>query len=433
MQCLTGWLNKLVKVLLFSLGHIIFFQANAQPFTHLTLEQANALAQQNYPLVKQKDLVRQTAALTIDNLSKQFLPQLSASGQATYQSDVTKVDVSFPGFKLEPPNKDQYKVLADVSQLIYDGGAIKQQKEFQQLNSQVEEQKVEVELYKVKQRINQLYLAVLFLDEQRKQAELIKQDFNIGIKTVEAQVENGVAFKSNLNVLKAELLKADQRLVELNASRKGLLETLGLFLNQVVDTSVVLETPVIKSTVYSNEISRPEIKLFADQSQLLNHQTKIIRAGNQPKANLFIQGGYGRPALNLLKNEFDPFYIAGVRLNWGLGGLYTRKNEIQLVGINKRSVDIQKETFLLNTNTELKQQQSEIDKLQQLVTSDDEIISLRVQVKDAARAQLQNGVITANDYLREVNAEDQARQTLITHQLQLLQAQINYETISGKQ
>lgn len=433
MQCLTGWLNKLVKVLLFSLGYIIFFQANAQPLIHLTLEQANALAQQNYPLVKQKDLVRQTATLTIDNLSKQFLPQLSASGQATYQSDVTKVDVSFPGFKLEPPNKDQYKVLADVSQLIYDGGAIKQQKEFQQLNSQVEEQKVEVELYKVKQRINQLYLAVLFLDEQRKQAELIKQDFNIGIKTVEAQVENGVAFKSILNVLKAELLKADQRLVELNASRKGLLETLGLFLNQVVDTSAMLETPVVKPTVYSNEISRPEIKLFADQSQLLNHQTKIIRAGNQPKASLFVQGGYGRPALNLLKNEFDPFYIAGVRLNWGLGGLYTRKNEIQLVGINKRSVDIQKETFLLNTNTELKQQQSEIDKLHQLVAGDDEIISLRVQVKDAARAQLQNGVITANDYLREVNAEDQARQTLITHQLQLLQAQINYETISGKQ
>jgi len=378
-------------------------------------------------------LVRQTADLTIANLNKQYLPQFSASGQATYQSDVTKVDVSLPGFKLEPPSKDQYKVLADVSQLVYDGGAIKQRKELQQLNSEVEEQKVEVELYKVKERIDQLYLGVLFLDEQRKQVELIKQDFNTGIKTVQSQVENGVAFKSNLNVLKAELLKADQRLIELNASRKGMLETLSLFFNQPVDSNAVLERPVIQSQISANEITRPEIKLFADQNKLINHQTKIIRANNQPKASLFVQGGYGRPALNLLKNEFDPFYIAGVRLNWSLGGLYTQRKEMQLVDINKRSIDIQKETFLLNTNTQLKQQQSEIDKLQQLVASDDEIISLRIQVKDAARAQLQNGVITANDYLREVNAEDQARQTLITHQLQLLQAQINYQTISGKQ
>ncbi|MDP9230184.1 MAG: TolC family protein, partial [Bacteroidota bacterium] len=162
-------------------------------------------------------------------------------------------------------------------------------------------------------------------------------------------------------------------------------------------------------------------------------QNKLIQAKNQPRASLFFQGGYGRPGLNFLNNEFDLFYIGGVRLNWPLGGLYTRKNEKKMVSINKNIVDIQKETFLLNTNTQLKQQQSEIEKLQNLEKTDEEIIALRVRVKNAAKAQLENGVITANDYLREINAEDQARQTLITHQLQLLQAQINYQTISGKQ
>lgn len=432
MWCLTNRL-KMWPWLLIIVANIFFLRVQAQQLTHLTLEQANQLAQQNYPLIKQKDLVKQTADITIANLNKQFLPQISANGQATYQSDVTKIDVPLPGFKIEPPSKDQYKVLADVSQLVYDGGVITQRKELQKLNSEVELQKVEVELYKVKERINQLYLGILFLDQQRKQVELIKEDFNTGIKTVQAQVENGIAFKSNLNVLKAELLKADQRLIELNATRNGMLQTLSLFFNQHIDSNIALETPVIQSLKTANQISRPEIKLFTDQSRLLGHQTKIIHANNQPKASLFVQGGYGRPALNLLKNEFEPFYIAGVRLNWSLGGLYTQKKELQLVDINKKSVDIQKEIFLLNTNTQLTQQQSEIEKLQQLVASDDEIISLRAQVKDAARAQLQNGVISANDYLREVNAEDQARQTLITHQLQLLQAQINYQTISGNQ
>ena len=180
------------------------------------------------------------------------------------------------------------------------------------------------------------------------------------------------------------------------------------------------------------ENSRPELKLYSDQSKALDQRYNIIRSANVPKASLFVQGGYGRPGLNMLRNSFDLFYIAGVRLNWSLSGLYTRKQDKQLVEVSKRIVDVQKETFLFNTNTVLRQQQSEIDKLQQLVQSDKEIIDLRVKIKDAARAQLENGVITSNDYIREVNAEDAARQTLIGHQLQLLQAQINYLNTLGK-
>lgn len=148
---------------------------------------------------------------------------------------------------------------------------------------------------------------------------------------------------------------------------------------------------------------------------------------------MFVQGGYGKPGLNFLKNEFAFFYTTGLRLNWNFGGLYTRQNEKKLVEISQQSINVQKDVFLLNTNTQLKQQQSEIEKLQKLIAADNEIIDLRIKVKDAAKAQLENGVITANDYLREVNAEDQSRQSLITHQVQLLQAQINYQTISGKQ
>ena len=162
-------------------------------------------------------------------------------------------------------------------------------------------------------------------------------------------------------------------------------------------------------------------------------QDKLITAKNLPKAGLFAQGGYGRPGLNQLKNEFAFYYIGGIRLNWSLGGLYTKKKEKELVEVNKRIVEIQKETFLLNTNSQLIQQQAEIDKLLKLIASDYEIINLRKSVTDAAKAQLENGVITANDFLKEINAEDQARQVLITHQVQLLQAQINYQTISGKQ
>jgi outer membrane protein TolC len=399
----------------------------------LKLSNAYELAQQNYPLVKQRDLVKQTAGINIDNLSKGFLPQLNISGQATFQSDVTQVSIPIPGISINPPSKDQYKIIADVNQLIYDGGIVKEQKNIQQLNDKAEQQKIEVELYKLKERINQLFLGVLFLDEQLKQVGLIRTDLYSGIKKTEAQVANGVAFKSNLNVLKAELLKSDQRAIELQSSRKGLTDVLGLFINQSLPADVQLEEPVIEMAAFGDEIQRPELQFYNTQENLLMGQYKLINSRNKPKASAFLQSGYGRPGLNLLKNDFAFFYTTGLRLNWNFGGLYTSKNDKQLIDINRKLVHVQKETFLLNTNTTLRQQQSEVDKLKLLIEKDNEIIDLRFKVKEAAKAQLENSVITANDYLREVNAEDQARQSLITHQVQLLQAQINYQTISGKQ
>jgi len=404
----------------------------AQEITNLTLQQAYDLAYKNYPVWRQKDLVRRTADLNIDILQKDFLPQVTVVGQSTYQSAVTEVPIKIPGYTIEAPSKSQQKVVADLSQLIYDGGVTRQQKNFEDLNAVVDDQKVEVELYQIKEKINLYYLGILYMDEQLKQVELVKSDIENGIKRVEAQVQNGTAFKSNLNSLKAELLEVDQRRIETRATKKGLVDAMAVFLGQPINENVQLEKQVINNVVYG-EITRPELKLYNDQSKLIDQQNKLITARNRPKASLFAQGGYGRPGLNMLVNEFDTYYIGGLRLNWSLDGLYKTKKEREKIEVNKKIVDTEKETFLLTTNTQLVRQQAEIEKLKQLIVSDSAIIALRRTVTDASKAQLESGVITATDYLIDVNAEDQARQGLITHEVQLIQAQINYLTISGKQ
>jgi outer membrane protein TolC len=404
----------------------------AQEIKNLTLQQAYDLAYKNYPVLKQKDLVRRTADLNIDILQKDFLPQVTVVGQSTYQSAVTEVPIKIPGYTIEAPSKSQQKVVADLSQLIYDGGVTRQQKNFEDLNAVVEDQKVEVELYQIKEKINLYYLGILYMDEQLKQVELVKSDIENGIKRVEAQVQNGTAFKSNLNSLKAELLEVDQRRIETRATKKGLVDAMAVFLGQPINENVQLEKQVINNVAYG-EITRPELKLYNDQSKLIDQQNKLITARNRPRASLFAQGGYGRPGLNMLVNEFDTYYIGGLRLNWSLDGLYKTKKEREKVEVNKKIVDTEKETFLLTTNTQLVRQQAEIEKLKQLIVSDSAIIALRRTVTDASKAQLESGVITATDYLIDVNAEDQARQGLITHEVQLIQAQINYLTISGKQ
>jgi outer membrane protein TolC len=415
------------KLLIFCL----FFSQLASAQT-ITLEQVQQKARQQYPLLKQKDLIQQVKDINIENLRKGFLPQVSVSGQATYQSEVTTVKIPFPGVSIEPLSKDQYKVVADVNQMIYDGGLLKQQTAFQKMNAEVEEQKIEVELYKLTDRINQLYLGILFIDEQLKQTELVKKDLQTGLKKIEAQVNGGVAFKSNLLLLRAELLKADQRIIELQSARTGLLDVLSLFTGEAYSAATVLQQPSISVFAAEQTIARPELNLFQKQKALLGEQQNLIKARNLPKTSFFFQGGYGRPGLNFLENKFATYYITGIRFNWAFGGLYTAKKEKELIGINQQIVAVQEDVFLLNTNTQLKQQQAEIDKINQLISKDREIIELRIKVKEAANAQLENNVITANDYLREVNAEDQARQMLIVHQLQLLQAQINYQTIKGK-
>lgn len=409
---------------------VLSWQTKAQS-QELTLDSAWLLARSHYPVLRDKQLIQKTAQLTLSNLQKGFLPQFTLSGQATYQSDVTRVPVSLPGFQIESPAKDQYKVLADVNQLLYDGGQIKQQKLVQAQSARVEEEKVEVELHQLHDRINQVYLGILYLDQQLRQVDLVKADIQLGINRVQAQLEEGVAFRSSVAMLKAEWLKADQRAIDMKASREGWLQVLSLLTGRELNAETRLTEPVA-SAITTTSINRPELRLFNSQQILADQQKKMIHTRTLPKLSLFAQGGYGRPGLNMLLNEFDFYYIGGIRFNWSLGSLYTVRKEKQQADISKQRIAVQQDIFMLNTQTQLTQQQAEIKRLQQLLQSDASIIELRQSVTESARAQLDNNVITANDYLKEVNAEDQARQSAIMHRLQLLQARINYQTISGQ-
>lgn len=397
----------------------------------LTIRDAYQLARRNYPMVRQQGLIEKTRDYSVSNAAKGYLPQLTVQGQATYQSAVTefKLPESTPGVEFPSISKDQYKVYGEVNQAIYDGGNVRTQVRSHEANAQVETQKLEVELYKLNDRVNQLFFGVLMLEEQLRQNELLKKDINLGIKKVQALIDNGTAFKSNANTLKAELLKADQRTIDLNASRKAYLEMLSLLTGQQTGDSVVLEKPT--ELAVTSDINRPELKLYDAQSRSLDVQSQLLDVRNRPKLNFFFQGGYGRPALNILNNGFDPYYITGLRLNWSFSGLYTVRKDRELIRNSRDAIQLQKETFLFNTNLAARQQNAELDRFRQLLMTDDEIIALRESIKTTSAAQLENGVINTNDFLREVNAEDQARQNKILHGIQLLMSEYSLDNTLG--
>ncbi len=405
-------------------------QAGAQPATVLTLEECYALARKNYPQIKQFALIEQTRAYSLENAATAKLPQINLSGYATYQSEVVQVPLSLPGINIPTMNKDQYRIYGEVSQSITDMVTVKNQEELIKANSNIDQQTIEVELYRLKERIDQLYFGILLLDAQIVQTRILRKDVLAGIEKIEVAIANGTALESQKDLLRAEALKIDQRLIEQKAGRNGFTEILSLFIRQTVDSNTVFELPA--GLALNPTVRRPEIALYEMRQQQLDVQQLLIKDKTLPRISVFLQGGYGRPGLNMLKNEFDFYYIGGVRLSWNLSAFYTARKEKQLLSFKQTALDVQKETFLFNTTLELQQTNNEIGKLHQLITTDHDIIELRAKVKMTTQLQLQHGTATANDYLLNLNAEDQAKQSLILHQLQLLMAQYNYKTTAGQ-
>ena len=418
---------KIIKAIGYSLVAITgIYGVSAQT---LTLDQCYTLARARYPVVKQLALIEKTRDYTVSNAAKGTLPQLGVGGQATYQSAVTGLPIEIPNMKIPTVSKDQYKVFGEVSQSLTDGPIVSRQQELARANAAAQTQQVEVELYKLRERVNQLFFGLVLLNAQIQQTELLKNDIRVGLNKTQAAITNGTALKSNADILNAELLKVDQRSIELHASRQAFGDMLSLLIGQSVEESAVLETPPVPDL--SPTISRPELSLFEVQQRSFEVQNRLLAARTNPRLSVFAQGGYGRPALNMLSNTFDFYALGGIRLNWNLGAFYTLKNDRELLTINRTLVDIQRETFLLNTQISLKQQSRELGKFQALIDTDARIIALREQMKNTANAQLEFGTLTVNDYLTYLNAEDQARQNLLLHRIQLLMAQYGYAVTAG--
>lgn len=409
-------MEKLKYIFLLFIGLI-----NAQET--ITLEQCYQWSRENYPLIKKQELIKKTEHYTTENALKGWLPQVNITAQATYQNDVTQFPIKLPNVNVEPLSKDQYKVFADVSQTIYDGGNIRNQKNLAKIQSEVQTIQTEVELDKLKERINQLYFGILQTNKQWTQLQFTKLDIKEGIKKAEAQLKNGVIFRSNLDVLKAELVKIEQKEIELQAIKQNFVQMLSYFIKKNIDENTQLETP--EKILLTKNNNRSELKLFDAQKQLLETQRKIINTKNTPKLGAFFQGGYGKPGFNMLKNEFDLFYIGGIRLNIPISGFYTQKNDLALLENQSQDIEIQRENFLFNQNFIEIQQRNDLEKIQNLIDKDNELIELRKNIKTASLAQLENGVINTNDYLREVTAEEQAILTKITHEIQYLLTQYN--------
>lgn len=400
----------------------------------LTLEECYTLAKQNYPSIKKLDLIARTADFDLENTDKRFLPQVNLTAQASYQSDVvgfgSVMGSLLPaGVAIPTLSKDQYKIQADISQLIYDGNNTKNQKELIKANAALQNQNLESSLYTIKQRINSLYFSILLMDAQKKQNETKRESIATQIEKTDAALKNGAAFRSSLDELKAEMVNVEMATTEYESGRVSYLKMLALFIGKELAENTELVIPEV--TVLNSEINRPELKAFDLQKSIFDIQTQQLKSDYRPTFSAFGQAGYGRPTLNIIENSFGTWYMAGLKLNWSLSNLYTHKNRKENLVINQKMVDADKDAFLLNIKIDLSQQDEQVLKFTKLIQQDNQAIALRSSVTKSADAQLTNGVITTHEYIQKLNAENLARQTKILHETQLLQARYNQKYITN--
>ncbi len=396
-----------------------------------TLEECQQAAEKNYPVIKQYGLIAQTTGLTVKNIQKGWLPQITASAQATYQSDV----VSWPenmqrmyqqmGLNMKGLSKDQYKIGVDLQQVIYDGGAIGSQRTIARQEGKVQEAQTEANLYQVRKRVNEMYFSLLLLDEQIRLNDDVKALLLSSEKKLAAMVKGGTAATSDFDNVKAERLSVAQQNENLKSQRQMLQRMLSVFCG--IEISNPEKPAAVEASASAS--NRPEIRLFDNQLKLAEVQEKALNTKLRPTLGLYAQGYYGYPGLNMFEDMISRKWslngIVGIKLSWNIGELYTHKNDKAKLKAQRELIENAREVFLFNNNMEQIQQTENVNRYRTMMQGDDEIIALRTNVRKAAESKLAHGIIDVNSLLREINNENAAKTQQAIHEIDMLKEMYN--------
>lgn len=409
-----------------SLLTLLALHTYAQP----SLEDCKSKARDNYPLIAQYDLIALTQEYTLDMAAKAWLPLVSISGQATYQSDVMKWPEQFDalfamqGIEMEGLRKDQYKVQVDVRQTIWDGGKSKADRQIAELEAAQSRISTDVDMYAVDKRVEELYFGILMMQEQQYLLSDMKTCLMNNLDHIKVLVENGVATQADADELKVQILKTNQNLVQVKSQETAFRRMLGLFVGEDLGNSELIMPSSVEPLDRTS--MRPELKLFDAQVDLLQAQNDMLNVSLTPKFGLFAQGYYGYPGLDMFasmaSHKWSLNGVVGVQMTWNVSSFYTIKDSRKKIRNSIDRVNMTRDVFLFNNNLQSEQESAEIQRIREVLKYDDEIVVLHTRVREAAEARLQEGVIDTYSLLNKISEETAAKIARTTHEIELTKA-----------
>lgn len=406
---------------------ISFLSFFPPPSDSLSLQTCYILARQNYPIAKKMELEQKIADLNTRVANTRYFPQVEINGRASYQSELTNIGPMGPSL-----SKDQYQLGMDVTQTIYSGGAIGIQKKLEQAKGEQAVNSVQVDLYKIREQVNEVYFGILLSRKQTQTVELLSRNLRKQLGTVRSQVKNGALLPSQQYVLEAELIKAKQDSADIQSNIRAGFKVLSELIDQDVPAQTELALPETESRLQGKAaIQRPEYDLFQSTKNTLDYQKELIRAEKYPKLMAFGSATYGRPGYNFLNDDFHDFYMVGLRLKWDFWDFSNASEKAKALSIQQKVVDQNRAAFTKQVQASIDRIREQITSLEEKIDRDQEIIDLRQQVVQESASQLKNGVITATEYVTVLTNANQARLSLEIHKVQLQQAQIDLATTLG--
>lgn len=405
---------------------LVVAQAGAQ----VTLTECQEKAKANYPLVKQYDLIAMSVEYTLENANKAYLPQISVTGIGAYIFKGLP-SITLPGSTESESSKTQLIGIGQINQLVWDGGATRTQKEIIKAGAAVEKSTIDVALHTLRERINQLYFGILVIDAQLNHLAVFRRNIEQNLNAVTLSKNNGLAYQTDIDELKAELINLDQRAIEFKYTRKGYVEMLAYLTGQPFSDTTQFQYPALSNEELQSSINRYELMLYSNQRKLINAQSSLHRVATMPKIGLLGAGVWIEPGMSFGPSTLSSLAIGGVSLSWNASGLYRISANKQLDKINLAKISNQEETFLFNTNLQLKQVAADIEKQQAILTNDQQLVQLKSKIRAGYQLKYDNGISSMNDLLVAMHKENEARSQEALHQVQLQLALYNYQTISG--
>ena len=396
----------------------------------VTLEECVKLAQDNYPLIRKYDLLEQTKDVNLSDIHKSWLPQINVYGQGTVQNETPSFPksltelISQTGTSISGLNEWQYKIGVDLSQNIWDGGASKSQRRMERAEDTERKAALDVQLYAIRQRVEDLYFGILLIEEQAEQTRAMHSLLQSNLDKLQAMLDNGTALQSDVDMVEAQCLGTAQQLTQAESTAKSYRKVLEIFTGKsIAGQELVRPDATLPQDLLPD---RPELRHFEAQLQANEARNASITASLMPRIGLFAQAYYGYPGLDyfesMMNRDLSFNLLAGVKVSWNIGAFYHKKNDRQKLRLSSDHIAVERDVFLFNTSMQTRSQLDRIDELKAVMAKDDRIVELRQNVRMAAESQLGNGVIDATALLTKLTDEKQARLNASYHEIQLLQS-----------
>lgn len=424
-------MKRVLKTLCTSMAAICAgYAAHAQT----TLDECIVWAYDNYPQIKEMSLIEMTKGIDLKNAAYAWLPHLNISGKATWQSEVVEMPMDIPGMDINIPH-DQYGLTAEFTQQIWDGGTSRSQKELAEAGAEVKKTQLETNLWSIRSRVQNVFLGIILIDKQLELNRLLRESLERSSEEVKSRMEAGVALPSDLDQVSVNILSCLQQRASLDADRKSYVKILGLLTGRDM-TDVELAVPQDAVNYVDDGArdfeTRPEMAFYAAQLKQNEFQRRQLNTLISPKLNLSLQGGYGRPGMNMLSGDFSGYFVAGLKLQWNIGALYTRGLDKRKVNADAQKIDLTRKSFILNSSVEAEQKNNAILKARDVLEKDSEIIALRQRIRASGENQYREGTIKMNDYLSMLDEEYKAKANESMHEVQLMMAVYDMKNTIGK-